>query len=84
MPAFLRRYKKAFFIIASLFFILLSGVGIGYFSSHVWSENGKFEAFCRELFEKEVSENMLTLHYSLAHPERRNFPPCSCSRQYQH
>lgn len=70
MPAFLRRYKKAFLIIASLFLIFLSGVGIGYLSNHVWSENGKFETFCREIFEKEVSENMLTLHYSLAHPEK--------------
>ena len=70
MPAFLRRYKKTFLITASLFLVLLSGMGIGYFSSHVWSENGKFEAFCREIFKKEVSENILTLHYSLAHPEK--------------
>ena len=70
MPAFLRRYKKTFLITASLFLVLLSGMGIGYFSSHVWSENGKFETFCREIFKKEVSENMLTLHYSLAHPEK--------------
>lgn len=74
MPAFLRRYKKTFLITASLFLVLLSGMGIGYFSSHVWSENGKFETFCREIFKKEVSENMLTLHYSLAHPEKKGLP----------
>ena len=31
MPAFLRRYKKTFLITASLFLVLLSGMGIGYF-----------------------------------------------------
>ena len=48
MPAFLRRYKKTFLITASLFLVLLSGMGIGYFSSHVWSENGKFETILRK------------------------------------
>ena len=43
MPAFLRRYKKTFLITASLFLVLLSGMGIGYFSSHVWSENGNLK-----------------------------------------
>ena len=83
MPAFLRRYKKTFLITASLFLVLLSGMGIGYFSSHVWSENGKFETFCREIFKKEVSENMLTLHYSRPSGKRRDYPPCACSRHCQ-
>lgn len=74
MPAFLRRYKKTFLITASLFLVLLSGMGIGYFSSHVWSENGKFETFCREIFKKEVSENMLTLHYSPPIRKKKGLP----------
>lgn len=71
MLASLRRYKKALLIAASLFLVLLTGAGVGFLTNHVFSQNGRFEALSREIFEKEVSGSMLTLHYSLAHPEKK-------------
>lgn len=40
-------------------------------SSHVFSENARFEKFAESIFEKEVSGNALNLHYSLAYPEKQ-------------
>ena len=40
-----------------------------------FSENARFEQFTENLFEKEVSGNILTLHYSLAYPERQGISP---------
>lgn len=71
MRSYLRRYKKAILITLSLCLVLFAGMGIGFLSSHVWSQNGRFRTFTNEIFEKEVSESMLTLHYSLAHPEKK-------------
>lgn len=71
MRTFLRRYKKYLLTVLSLALIFLIGTGIGFSVEHLWSENGKFEAFTRQIFEKEVSESILTLHYSLSHPEKK-------------
>lgn len=64
------RSKKPFFIAFFLCLVLLLGISIGYLSNHVFSENAEFEAFTEELFQKEVSGSTLTLHYSLAQPEK--------------
>ena len=71
MRSYLHRYKKSILIGLSLCLVLFAGMGLGFLSSHVWSQNGRFRAFTNEIFEKEVSESMLTLHYSLAHPEKK-------------
>ncbi|MDO4308036.1 MAG: DUF885 domain-containing protein [Eubacteriales bacterium] len=59
--------------------VLLLGISIGYLTNHVLSENAKFEAFAEDLFEKEVSGNALTLHYSLAYPEKQGINRCAPS-----
>ncbi len=61
---------KVFPVLLTLCFIFLSGITIGYFSNHVFSENARFKKFTEELFEKEVSGSSLTFHYSVAHPEK--------------
>lgn len=55
----------------SLCLVFLTGTGIGRLAGHGGEENRKFEAFTEKIFEKEVSGNMLNLHYSLAHPEKK-------------
>ena len=54
----------------ALFLIFLLGTGIGYVSNHSLSENARFEDFTEELFRSEVSGSTLTLHYSLAYPDK--------------
>ena len=55
----------------SLCLVFLTGTGIGRLAGHGGEENRKFETFTEKIFEKEVSGNMLNLHYSLAHPEKK-------------
>lgn len=69
MPLSFRKFKKPILISFLLFLTFLSGIGLGFLSGHIDSENGKFKTFTRDIFEKEVSGSLLTLHYSLAHPE---------------
>lgn len=71
MLSYLHRHKKNFLIALCLCLVLFAGMGIGFLSNHVWSQNGRFRTFTNEIFENEVSESMLTLHYSLAHPEKK-------------
>ena len=52
-------------------FLFLAGSGSGLLWKHIFSENARFEQFTESLFEKEVSGNTLTLHYSLAYPEKQ-------------
>lgn len=54
-----------------LSFILFLGISIGYLTNHVFSENTKFENFTEKIFQKEVAGSSLSLHYSLAHPEKQ-------------
>lgn len=71
MRLFLRRHRKKLLLMLSLCLVFLTGTGIGRLAGHGGEENRKFEAFTEKIFEKEVSGNMLNLHYSLAHPEKK-------------
>lgn len=71
MRLFLRRHTKKLLVILSLCLVFLTGTGIGRLAGHGGGENRKFETFTEKIFEKEVSGNMLNLHYSLAHPEKK-------------
>ena len=71
MRLFLRRHRKKLLLVLSLCLVFLTGTGIGRLAGHGGEENRKFEAFTKKIFEKEVSGNMLNLHYSLAHPEKK-------------
>ena len=51
-----------------LSFALVAGAA----RNHRFSEDSQFRSFTREVFQKEVSGSMLTLHYSLADPEKKN------------
>lgn len=75
----LSRLKKPLKIAFFLSLTFLLGISIGYLTNHVLSENAKFEAFAEDLFEKEVSGNALTLHYSLAYPEKQGISRCTPS-----
>lgn len=71
MPFKNLKKKSSFFIACGLIFTFIIGIAAGYFSAHGITENGKFEAFTQEVFRNEVSGSSLTLHYSLAHPEKQ-------------
>lgn len=71
MPFKILKKKSSFFIACGLIFTFIIGIAAGYFSAHGITENGKFEAFTQEVFQNEVSGSSLTLHYSLAHPEKQ-------------
>lgn len=62
--------KKFLIPALSLCLVLALGMGIGYLTNHVFSENARFEAFTDQIFREEVIGNTLTLHYSLANPEK--------------
>lgn len=66
-PILKKSLRKAFF----LFLILAFGITFGYLSNHVFSENAKFEKFTETIFRTEVCGSTLTLHYTLAHPEKQ-------------
>lgn len=67
----LSKSKKVVLVTFLCAFVLTLGISIGYLTNHVFSENAKFEAFTDEIFKNEVSGSSLTLHYSLAHPEKQ-------------
>ena len=67
----IRKNKFSIFITLLLILALLTGLTAGYFSTHGITENGKFEAFSGKVFQNEVSGSTLTLHYTLAHPEKQ-------------
>ena len=70
----IRGKKSPLFITLLLVLTLFAGLTAGYFSAHGITENGKFEAFSRKVFQNEVSGSTLTLHYTLAHPEKQGNP----------
>ena len=70
----IRGKKSPLFITLLLVLTLFAGLTAGYFSAHGITENGKFEAFSRKVFQNEVSGSTLTLHYTLAHPEKQGIP----------
>lgn len=63
--------KKPGIIAAILAFFLILTLLFSWLSSHVFSENARFEVFAESIFEKEVSGSALNLHYSLANPEKQ-------------
>ena len=71
MPFKILKKKSSFFIACGLIFTFIIGIAAGYFFAHGITENGKFEAFTQEVFRNEVSGSSLTLHYSLAYPEKQ-------------
>lgn len=64
------KWKKPLRIVLLLCLVLFLGAGMGFLINHVWSENGRFEAFTEEIFQREVTGSTLTLHYALAEPEK--------------
>ena len=58
-------------IIAALSLIFSACIALPWLFRHAISENARFENFAESLFEKEVSGNVLNLHYSLANPEKQ-------------
>lgn len=71
MPLKITKNKSPVLVTLLLILTLLTGITTGYFSAHGITENGKFEAFSRKVFQNEVSGSTLTLHYTLAHPEKQ-------------
>lgn len=68
------KYPGAKKILSRLLFLCLVfvlGISIGYLTNHVFSENAKFEAFTKKIFQEEISSSTLTLHYSLAYPNKQ-------------
>lgn len=58
-------------IAGTLCLVFLLGTVLGWANTHLFSADSRFEQFTEELFQKEVSGNMLNLHYSLAYPEKK-------------
>ena len=67
----LRRPRSPLMIALFLSFVLLAGLFMGWFSGHVISDDNAFRALTDNIFQEEVSGSMLTLHYSLAYPEKK-------------
>ena len=67
-------HKPGFPLFPVLFlsFALTAGALSGAARKHIFSEDSQFQKFTREIFQQEVSGSMLTLHYSLAEPEKKN------------
>lgn len=63
--------RSRIMIAGMLCLVFLLGTVLGWANNHLNSENGRFQAFTNQLFQKEVSGNMLNLHYSLACPEKK-------------
>ena len=62
-----------------LFLVLIFGIFFGFFFNYGFSENARFEKFAEEIFRSEVSGNTLTLHYTLARPEKQGITNVSPS-----
>ena len=57
--------------ILCLCLVFAIGISMGVLSDHFVSENSRFQTFTEKLFRSEVCSNNLTLHYTLAHPEKK-------------
>lgn len=66
-----RRRQTRIWIAGMLCLVFLLGTVLGWANTHLLSEDRRFETFTDQLFHKEVSGNMLNLHYSLAYPEKK-------------
>lgn len=67
----LRRPRSPLMIALFLSFVLLAGLFMGWISGHVISDDNAFRSLTDNIFREEVSGSMLTLHYSLAYPEKK-------------
>ena len=83
----MRIYKSIPKRLLALCLVFATGIGLGCLSDHFISENSRFQAFTDELFQSEVSNNTLTLHYTLANPSKKGIknpkPPWVLSSQTQ-
>lgn len=60
-------------VIAFLLCLTLSiGLFMGWLSGSIISEDRAFQSLTGKIFQEEVSGSMLTLHYSLAYPEKKH------------
>ena len=57
--------------ILCLCLVFAIGISMGVLSDHFVSENSRFQTFTEKLFRSEACSNPLTLHYTLAHPEKK-------------
>lgn len=71
MHLLFRRSRSHILTALLLILVFILGTSLGWLNNHVITEDHRFETFTRELFQKEVSGNMLNLHYSLAYPEKK-------------
>ena len=71
MQMFSHKQHSRILIAGMLCLVFLLGTVLGWANTHLLSEDGRFQAFTNQLFQKEVSGNMLNLHYSLAYPEKK-------------
>ena len=71
MKLSLRRPRSPLMIALFLSFVLLAGLFMGWISGHVISDDNAFRSLTDKIFQEEVSGSMLTLHYSLAYPEKK-------------
>lgn len=67
----MRIYKNIPKRILSLCLVFAIGISMGVLSDHFVSENSRFQTFTEKLFRSEVCSNTLTLHYTLAQPEKK-------------
>lgn len=71
MKVSLRRPRSPLVIALLLCFTLVVGLFAGWLSGSVLSGNRSFLSLTEKIFREEVSGSMLTLHYSLAFPEKK-------------
>lgn len=72
--------SKRFFLPLLLIIALLTGLSLGMYSNHLdRRKNQAFTDYTNELFRRELSENTLNLHYTLADPEAFGISPSTPS-----
>lgn len=70
-PILKKSLRRAFLLSLVLFLGLL----LGYLTNHVFSENARFQRLSEEIFRSEVCASTLTLHYTLANPQKQGITP---------
>ena len=68
----LRRPRSPIIIAFLLCITLSTGLFMGWLSGSILSEDKAFLSLTGRIFQEEVSGSMLTLHYSLAYPEKKH------------
>ena len=71
MQSLFHRHQTRIRIAGLLCLVFLLGTVLGWANTHLFCEDGRFQTFTNDLFQKEISGNMLNLHYSLAYPEKK-------------